>query len=180
LEDFLANENITNSSVDSAASDSLRDADASDKALSGVSYAPPTLIRALRITVPTIAGLLAIGLFTFAYYQSYEQNNQSAFDNYVAEFYAQQEANNAPQPTVEELLQETFNPPATLSAEALADLRSFQYVVSSQLALVENLEITREGDVVFFRHDRKEYTLNLTSAESYKFIDDYIAKSTGE
>lgn len=176
----MANEDTPNSSLSNATGGSLRDSDASDKALNSASSAPPTLIRALRITVPSIAGLLAIGLFTFAYYQSYEQANQNAFDNYVAEFYAQQEANNTPKPTVEELLQETFNPPATLPAEALLDLRSFQYIVSEQLALVEDLKITREGDVVFFRHDRREYTLNLSSVESYKFIDSYIAGSAGE
>lgn len=176
----MTNEDNTNSSAGSAVSDPLRDSDASDTALGKVSYAPPTLIRALRVIVPTLAGLLAIGLFTFAYYQSYEMNNKAIFDNYVAEFYAEREAEKAPKPTVEELLQETFNPPATLSSEALSDLRSFQYVVSEQLALVEDLKVSREGDVVFFRHGRKEYTITLNSTDSYKFIDDYIARSSGE
>lgn len=144
------------------------------------SYAPPTLIRVLRVVVPTLAGLLAIGLFTFAYYQSYERNNQAIFDDYVSEFYAQKELENTPKPTVEELLTETFNPPASLSADAKADLVNFQYIVSEQLAGIENLTILREGSVVYFRHDRREYTLSLSSNESYSYIDSYIAKSSGE
>lgn len=161
-----------------SSSSSAGDAENKAKLLDKASYVPPIAIRILRVSVPSIAGLLAIGLFTFAYYQSYERTNQAIFDNYVAEFYEQQNAEPAPPPpTVDELLEETFNPPATLAEDALSDLRSFQYVVSQQLAGVENLSIERKGSVVFFRHDRREYTLDLMSTESYKYIDDYVEKS---
>lgn len=145
-----------------------------------VTLAPPNLIRALRIVVPTLAGLLAIGLFTFAYYQSYDRANKATFDNYVAQLYEQRIAQEVPKISIEELLEETFNPPASLSEDGFSDLRSFQYIVSQQLAGVDGLKIFRVDSVVFFQHARSEYTLELRSSESYKFIDDYISKSSVE
>ena len=169
-------ENQNTEAAGSGVADSLRGSSASDVSVGKIAYAPPTLIRAMRTIVPIVAGLLAIALFTWAYVQSYNRANAQIFNDYIAQQYVIPEPA-APELPLEERVEASFSPPADITPEALADLSNVEYVLSTQLASHPYVELARKENIVYFTIGRKEYTITLSTSESYQYIDAFIVKN---
>lgn len=169
-------ENQNSEPLASGVADSIRGASASDVSVGKVAYAPPASIRALRTIVPIITGLFAIALFTWAYVESYNRANAQIFNDYIAEQYVVPQPA-APEIPLEERVEASFSPPADITPEALADLSNVEYVLSTQLASHPYVELARKENIVYFTIGRKEYTITLSTSESYQYIDAFIVKN---
>jgi hypothetical protein len=153
--------------------------EAGERDLSQTPLPPPLYIRLIRVIVPILAGLTAIAAFAWVSLESYDRANEKTLNDYIAQL----ELDSIPaEPIIilppEERLTALFGDISSLSEDTLTDLYSFEYVISQQLASSQDLVIEREDYLVYFRTAGREYTISLISADSYPYIDGYLADSS--
>ena len=154
--------------------DSLRGAQKSDQVLkTKIAYAPPTYIRVVRVVVSSIVGSIAILLFSWLYTTAYERANFIDVEQYIAEKYEGMKEQ-SPMPALEERTEIIFPGSSKLSEAGLDDLENFTQIVTVQFVESEIAEMRRVDSVLYFKIGRAEYSVELSSEDSYPYLDDLI------
>lgn len=154
--------------------DSLRGAQKGDQVLkTKIAYAPPAYIRVVRVVVSSIVGSIAILLFSWLYTTAYERANFIDVEQYIAEKYEGMKEQ-SPMPALEERTETIFPGSSKLSEAGLDDLENFTQIVTVQFVDSEIVEMRRVDSVLYFKIGRAEYSVELSSEDSYPYLDDLI------
>lgn len=153
--------------------DSLNGAVLPDVAVkSKISYAPPTFLRVMRVVIGSLSSIMIVALFTWIYVTSNDRANDIDLEQYLTDRYVVSEPS-VPVLPLDERVETNFNPPADLSEAALQDLKNFEYAVAEQFSGME-LSVRREANIIYFTVEAGEYTLELSSEESYPYLDEFL------
>lgn len=154
--------------------ESLRGSQSTDQVVkTKLVYAPPLYLRIIRIFVASLIGSASIGLLTFLYATAYERANYIDVEQYIAEKYEGMKETD-PLPPLEERTEIIFPGSSNLSEEGLDDLENFAQIVTVQFVASEITEMRRDGAVLYFTVDRAEYSVELSSPDSYPYLDELI------